>query len=387
VIAALQAWLNDPAIATVVLGAVVGMAATLLGVFLVLRKSAMLTDAISHSVLFGIVVGFLVVGDLHHPLLTVGAALAGLVTVAGTRALEASGRVRTDAAIGLVFPLLFAVAVLLAGRYAGDAHLDADAVLVGEIGFAWIDVVPAWGLEMPRALRTMLVVLALDAVLVAALWKELKVGAFDPAFAAAIGLAPGAVATALLAATSLTAVAAFDAVGAVLFVAFVVAPPAAGLLLAARVGTVLAVGLVVSVASALGGYAAALAFDLAIAPAMALAAGAFVALALLVGPRHGLLARLARAQVRGLDLDARALLVHLATHEGAALGARENTRPALREHLGWRPRKVDRVIRHALDGGFVERGRGREGLRPTGRGRAWIDEVVPDPGAPPRRRG
>jgi len=378
VIGALQGWIDDPTVATVLLGAVVGMAATVVGTFLLLRKSTMLTDAIGHSVLFGIVVGFLVVGDLHHPALTVGAALAGLLTVAGTRALEATGRVRSDAAIGLVFPLLFALGVLLAGRYAGDAHLDADAVLVGEIGFAWIDVAPFFGLEVPRALRTMLVVLALDAVLVASLWKELKAGAFDPGFAAAIGLAPGAVATALLAATSLTAVAAFDAVGAVLFVAFVVAPPAAGLLLANRVGTMLVIGLFVSVAAAIGGYGAALAYDLAIAPAMALVAGALVGGALLVGPRHGLVAHLVRARTRGLDLDARALLVHLATHADAEADARENTRPALREHLGWRPAKVERVVRHALDGGFVERGRAGEGLRPTGRGRAWIEEAGPE---------
>jgi manganese/zinc/iron transport system permease protein len=94
VIGALQGWLDDPTIATVLLGAVVGMAATVVGTFLLLRKSTMLTDAIGHSVLFGIVVGFLIVGDLHHPALTAGAALAGLLTVAGTRALEATGRVR-----------------------------------------------------------------------------------------------------------------------------------------------------------------------------------------------------------------------------------------------------------------------------------------------------
>jgi hypothetical protein len=92
-------------------------------------------------------------------------------------------------------------------------------------------------------------------------------------------------------------------------------------------------------------------------------------------------AHLVRARTRGLDLDARALLVHLATHADAEATARENTRPALREHLGWSQPKVERVVRHALDGGFVERGRAGEGLRPTGRGRAWIEEAGPDGGA------
>jgi manganese/zinc/iron transport system permease protein len=377
VIATLQAWLLDPAITTMVLGAVVGGAASVIGTFLVLHRSTMLTDAIAHAALLGIVVAYLFVGDLHHPALTVGAALAGLVTVMGTRLLERSRLVRTDAAIALVFPFLFALAVLLAGRYAGDAHLDADAVLVGEIGFAWIDVAGFLGLEMPRALRTMLIVLALDAVLVAALWNALKLVAFDRVHAATIGFAPGVVTGVLLGATSLTAVAAFDAVGAVLFVAFVVAPPAAGLLLADRVGGMLAIGLIGSVLASVGGYGAALAFDLAIAPSMALAAGVLVGVALLVGPRHGVVARIARTRHRALDLDARALLVHLASHENAPAGLRENTRVDLREHLSWSPRKVDRVVRHALDGGFVERGRAGEGLRPTGRGRAWIDEAGP----------
>lgn len=376
-IALVQGWLLDPAISTVVLGAVVGCAASVLGTFLVLHRSTMLTDAIAHSALLGIVVAFLLVGDLHHPALTVGAALAGLVTVLGTRVLEASPRVRSDAAIALVFPFLFAVAVLLAGRYAGDAHLDADAVLIGEIGFAWIDTAPLFGLEMPRALRTMLVVFAVDLLLVGALWNALKLVAFDRVYAATIGFFPGIVTALLLGATSLTAVAAFDAVGAVLFVAFVVAPSAAGLLLADRVGAMLAVGLVGSVVASAGGYAAALAFDLAIAPAMALAAGALVGVALLAGPRHGVVARVGRMRTRALDLDARALLVHLATHADADGAARENTRPALREHLEWTPQKVERVVRHALDGGFVERGRPGEGLRPTGRGRAWIDEAGP----------
>ncbi len=372
-----EAWLLDPAIGTMVLGAVVGSAASVLGTFLVLHRSTMLTDAIAHAALLGIVVAYLFVGDLHHPALTVGAALAGLLTVTGTRLLEASRRVRTDAAIALVFPFLFALAVLLAGRYAGDAHLDADAVLVGEIGFAWIDVTEVLGLAMPRALRTMLIVLALDLVLVVALWNALKLVAFDRVHAATIGFAPGLVTAVLLGATSLTAVAAFDAVGAVLFVAFVVAPPAAGLLLADRVATMLAIGLIGSVLAAVGGYGAALAFDLAIAPSMALAAGALVGVALIVGPRHGLVARLARSRHQTLDLDARALLVHLASHEGAPTPQRENTRADLHDHLSWTRRKVDRVVRHALDGGFVERGRAGEGLRPTGRGRAWIDEAAP----------
>src|SRR5207253_9954992 len=101
------------------------------GVFLVLRRMAILSDAISHVLLLGIVVAFLAVGDLRSPLLLVGAATAGLASVVLVEALQRTRRVKEDAAIGLVFPALFSLGVILVSRHAGNVHLDTDAVLKG----------------------------------------------------------------------------------------------------------------------------------------------------------------------------------------------------------------------------------------------------------------
>ena len=140
----LNAFLSDPRSVAVLVGALIAVSGGVLGVYLLLRGLALTSDAISHTVLLGIVAAFLVMTgplgmppDLSSPLLIVGAALAGLLTVVLTELIERSGLVKQDAALGLVFPLLFAVAVLLISRYVDNVHLDTDAVLTGEIGMAW----------------------------------------------------------------------------------------------------------------------------------------------------------------------------------------------------------------------------------------------------------
>jgi manganese/zinc/iron transport system permease protein len=292
-VSAVQGWLDVPGVTIVLIGALVGIAASLLGAFLVLRRESMLSDAISHSVLIGIVLAYLLTGALDSPLHIVGAALAGLLTVWLTDLLVRSRRVKSDAAIGLVFPALFALAVLLINLYARDVHLDTDAVLLGEIGFAWLDVVAVGPFEVARSLVTMLVITLVNLAFVAFLYKELKLTTFDPMLATALGYRPALVGYGLLALVSVTAVGAFEAVGAILFVAFVIVPPTAAYLITDRLWRMLAIGCVVAIGSSIGGYALALAYDVSIGGAMASLTGAFLLLALIVG-KHGLVARALR---------------------------------------------------------------------------------------------
>jgi manganese/zinc/iron transport system permease protein len=292
-VSAVQGWLDVPGVTIVLIGALVGIAASLLGAFLVLRRESMLSDAISHSVLIGIVLAYLLTGALDSPLHIVGAALAGLLTVWLTDLLVRSRRVKSDAAIGLVFPALFALAVLLINLYARDVHLDTDAVLLGEIGFAWLDVVAVGPFEVARSLVTMLVITLVNLAFVAFLYKELKLTTFDPMLATALGYRPALVGYGLLALVSVTAVGAFEAVGAILFVAFVIVPPTAAYLITDRLWRMLTIGCVVAIGSSIGGYALALAYDVSIGGAMASLTGAFLLLALIVG-KHGLVARALR---------------------------------------------------------------------------------------------
>lgn len=143
---AINAFLGHPQTVAILVGGLIALAGALPGTFLLLRGMSLTTDAISHTVLLGIVVAFLVLAafsgttpELSSPLLILGAAAAGVATVVLTEALYSSGLVRQDAALGLAFPLLFAISIILVSRYISNVHLDTDSVMVGEIGVAWTD--------------------------------------------------------------------------------------------------------------------------------------------------------------------------------------------------------------------------------------------------------
>lgn len=354
------------------LGVVVAVTCALPGVFLVLRRVALLSDAISHTVLLGIVVAFFLVGDLSSPLLVLGAAATGVLTVGLVQAVRDTGLVREDAAIGLVFPALFSVAVILIARYAGDVHLDTDAVLLGEIALAPFRRLELAGVDLgPRSLWVMLGILVLDVAFLLVLYKELKVSTFDPALAAALGFPPALLHYAFMGMVSLTAVGAFDAVGSVLVVAFMIAPPAAAYLLSDRLPRVLLLSAAIAAHGAVAGYWLARWMDGSIAGAMATMVGADFLLAFLLAPGRGLLAR-ARRRRRQRGEFARAMLaIHLLHHEGSPEAASECRVDHLPEHLRWSPDRAARVIRAAAKEELIlVSGEGELALTERGRERA-----------------
>jgi manganese/zinc/iron transport system permease protein len=364
---------NVPAM-IILTGALVGLAASLVGTFLVLRRNAMLSDAISHSIVFGIVIVWLLTHRQSGPVQILGAALAGLLTVFLTELLVRSRKVKNDAAIGLVFPVLFAIGVLLLNLYARDVHIDTHTVLLGEIGFVWLDTVEIAGVQVPDAVVWMSVVTAVNALFVAVFFKELKLATFDPELARALGFAPTALFYALLALTSVTAVAAFDAVGAVLFIAFVIIPPAAAYLLTDRLVWMLTLAALIALASSIAGYALAVRLDVSIGGMMAVMTGVFLAIAFLFGPRYGLVAQALRAWRRRWLDELRALVVHLHDHENTRFRGEENVASALHEHLRWPPAKAAGVLARALrDGMVLEEG---SHLHLTPKGRALARELT-----------
>ncbi len=340
-------------------GCLVGASGALLGSFLVLRGNAMLTDAISHSIVFGIIVAWLLTRQLSGPVPLIGAALAGVLTVVLTEALARSRLVRMDAAIGLVFPALFAAGGILISLYARDVHIHAESVLLGEIGFVWLNTVAILGQPVPVAVVTLGAVFAVNLAFVLAFWKELKLASFDPGLAAALGFLPGVLHYAILTLTSVTAVAAFDAVGAVLFIAFVIVPPATAYLLTRRLWRMVALAVALSLAACVVGYALALRWNVSIAGMMASMTGVWFAIALLAAPERGLVAQALQRRRARVEHDCRALVAHLFTHQDSPEMAEENTRSALVAHLGWTAPRARAAILRAHDRALIER---RDGL-------------------------
>lgn len=351
----------------------VAAACALPGAFLVLRRMALVSDAIGHVLLFGIVLAYFATNDADSPWLFFGAAATGVLTVALVELLQRTKLVKEDAAIGLVFPALFAAGVLLASLYLRQTHLDVDRVLLGYPEYArqarWeiagTPVKPLW---------VMLGVLALNALLVAVFFKELKLTTFDPALAASLGFRPGLMHYGLMADVSLTAVAAFDAVGPVLVVGFFVVPAAAALLLTDRLSVLLAIAAGIGTLAAAAGTEVAFRLDTNIAGTVAATLGVLFALVFLFAPHRGLLAQLATRIRQKRRFDETMLVIHLLQHEGTEAEAEESRIAGLHEHLHWRPGRVAEVLSRAEGGGLVTRS--GEWLKLTDTGRSQAREVL-----------
>lgn len=348
-------------------GALVAISGALLGTFLVLRGESMSGDAISHAIVLGIVLAWMLTGARAGLLPVAGAVLAGVGAVFGAQALARSKLLGQDAATGIVFPAMFALGVLLINLNARNLHLDIDTVLLGEIGFVWLNTVTIAGIDWPVAGVTLAAVGAVNVAVVALFWKEWKIAAFDPGLASALGLKPGAMGFLLLALTAATAVAAFDAVGVVLFLAFLIVPAVTGRLVAASVGGMLAVALASGLAAVGIGYAAAFRADVSLGGGMALATGLGLLLALVASPRSGVVAAWVRRRALREEGLVAVLIAHLSAHEGTAEEAEESGPAALVGHLGWRPAQAQAVVAAALDRGVIRREGERLSLTEAGR--------------------
>lgn len=349
------------------IAAVVAVACALPGVFLVLRQMAMMSDAISHTVLLGIVIMFFLVQSLESPLLILGAAGMGVITVSLVELLNRTKLVKHDAAIALVFPALFSVAVILISRFARGVHLDVDAVLLGELAFAPFDRVSFLGLDLPRALVVMGVILAINTTLIVLFFKELKLATFDTGLAATLGFSPVLIHYGLMASVSITAVGAFDAVGSILVVALMVTPAAAAYLLTNDLKRMLWLSGAIGVISALGGYWMARAMDANIAGSMATITGVVFLLIFLGAPERGIIAVALRRNRQRWDFAQSMLTIHLLQHEGKPEAERESRADHLVEHLRWLPDHAEKVIRYAERKGTVRRQSGQLLLTETGR--------------------
>jgi len=225
---ATDAWLIACAFLTAV-------ACGLPGAWLVLRRMSLTGDAISHSVLPGIVIGFLVSGSLDSPLLVIGAAFCGWLAVMLIDRLHHVGGVREDAATGIVFTTMFSLGILLMRRYGGRVDLDADCVLFGQIDTAIHGTrVNIGGFEIPGIVATSAFAALLAVGFVALTHHRLLATTFDAAHSRLLGRAPAATRSLLLAVTAAVVVAAFQAVGAIMSLALLVLPGATGLLVAKR---------------------------------------------------------------------------------------------------------------------------------------------------------
>ncbi len=358
----------SPELVIILTGCFVATSCALTGSFLVLRKMALLGDAISHAVLPGIVLAFLVSGSRASLPMVVGAASLGVLTVFLVGLLNRTRRLKEDAAIGVVFPALFSIGVILIARYAGQIDLDLDCVLYGEIAYApWDTLIIAGRSLGSEALWVTGGVLVANALMVGGLYKELKITSFDPELADTLGFSSTTMHYILMTAVSVTVVSSFESVGAILVVAMLIVPPATAYLWTSRLSTLLAVAVAVGLISAVLGYQIAHLWDCSIAGAMAVVAGGCFLFALLFSPRQGLVARVLQHTRLSSKLRGQLLMLHLRV-EGDACPPQE-----LLERFRWSGRALRNVLSPLLREGWVEEN--GDGFRLTDAGRHELDLV------------
>jgi manganese/zinc/iron transport system permease protein len=342
--------MNSAQIEIQLIASLVAIACAIPGTFLVLRKMAMISDAISHSILPGIVVGFFITQDLNSPLLIVLAALTGVITVVLVEYIQKTGLVKEDTAIGLVFPALFSIGVILIAKNANDVHLDVDAVLVGELALAPFDRLIVSGVDIgPKSLWIIGIILLITITLLIAFFKELKVSTFDRGLAASLGFSPAIIHYGLMTVSSVTTVGAFDAVGAILVVALMIAPAATAYLLTTNLKKMLALAMFFGIFSAISGYWLAHLLDASIAGSITTMLGLLFLAVYLFAPSKGVIAVMYREKQQRTEVSLLTFLLHLKNHNEVE----ERHVNHLREHINWQKVRAKTVLELALKNNMI----------------------------------
>lgn len=353
------------------IASLVAIACAIPGTFLVLRKMALISDAISHSILPGLVLGFFITHDLSSPLLILMAALSGVLTVVLVEFIQKTKLVKEDTAIGLVFPALFSIGVILISKAANDVHLDVDAVLVGDLTLVPFDRVFFNGFDLgPKSLWVIGIILIITLSLLFSFFKELKISTFDVGLATALGFSPMIMHYGLMTVASVTTVGAFDAVGAILVVALMIAPAAIAYLLTNNLKEMLLLSVLFGVVSAISGYWLSHWLNASISGSITTVLGVFFCLVYFFAPNKGLVSVLYRNRQQKIEVSLLTFLLHLNNHKEE----RERHINHLNEHINWQKVKSKLVVDLAFRNNMITID--KQIISLTEKGKTFTDKAI-----------
>ncbi len=287
----------------VIIGALCAVACALPGCFLVLRQMSMMGDAISHGVLPGLAMAFLITGSRTSLTMFIGAAIVGVLTAIFTQWISSFGKVDRGASMGIVFTTLFALGLLIIVQAADHVDLDPGCVLYGAIELTHLDTIvlckeSAFSIEIPRAAFILSIILLINLSIIIIFFKELKISSFDPSLATTVGINAKLMHYLLMTMVAITTVAAFEAVGSIIVIAMLIVPASTAFLLTERLKTMLMLSALIGIASSILGHVSAITippvfgFESTTTSGMiAVAAGFFFTLAWIFAPKQGLLKR------------------------------------------------------------------------------------------------
>ena len=353
---------------------ITSLACAVLGVFLVLRRLSMVSDAISHSVLLGIVIGYFVTKDIGSVLLIIGASLFGVLTTVCIELLIKSKRVTEDASVGIIFPLFFSIAVILITRYARNVHLDTEMVLIGEIILAPLHRINFLGLSLPKALGQMVFVLLINTVFIAVFFRKLKISSFDPVYAGVAGIAGAGLYYVFMALVSFTAVSAFESVGAILTISFFISPAASAYLISKDLKITIFLAAVYAVVNSCIGYFLAVKFNVSMSGMCALVSGLTFMITIAVYP-GGIITKMIRYIKNKNRFSRELLILHIDNHTGKKNALGELGYSTIREHIAWSDSKLKYVLDKLIKKGYVYRAKERGVYSLTETGKKLSDDI------------
>lgn len=330
------------------------LATSFIGIFLVLRKLSMLTDAISHTILLGIVIMYLWVGDLNSPWLLLGATLSGIFTVYFIEKLQHARLIKEDAAIGMVMTLMFSIAIVLISTRLRNVDLHVDTVLLGQLEFVIFERWVFFGISLPASMIIMSAVLILNLLFMRVFFKEYLVLSFDKTLATILGLAPYVLHYLFMTLVSLTAVAAFNAVGAILVIAFMVGPAMSARLLTDRIKPLIWLTLGFSVVNTLAGYTLATFLDLNIAASVATMILMSFFSVFIFAPDKGLLVRIFKQKQLTDTLHLLTLMTHIQNHANTPEADQELDPERLHTHFNWSAQEMAQLLSMAIQKNYIK---------------------------------
>ncbi|MEM7168089.1 MAG: metal ABC transporter permease [Planctomycetota bacterium] len=355
---------------TLAVALITAVTCSVCGVFLVAKREALVSEGLSHAVLPGIIVAFVLLRDRSSPLLILSAAVMGLVMVLLVQGLRRTKLVDDDASLGIVFAALFSIGILLASLELRNVHFHAHCIIDGNLALAPLDAWTVGATSLgPKSFYIMLSVLAVVSAFIWVYFKELKLMVFDPALAQSFRLRPGLLHASWLGLVSLTTVSAFETAGSILVVALMITPPAAAYLLADTLGGMLRWSVLLSALSAVGGFYLGFALDIAPTGPMSALAGGIFLVVLVAAPSRGLLSRWRHRRVQKTALFEHVVLRRVARGE-SNIGD-------LCAALAWTPAHLESVSARLCQAGQLNKSGAALQLTDAGRVRLEHELVCP----------
>jgi manganese/zinc/iron transport system permease protein len=337
----------------ILIASLTSVACAIAGVFLVLRRMSLMSDAISHAVLPGIIVAFLLLKDRTSPMLILGAALSGLLLVYLTELIYKTKLVKEDAAIGLVFPAMFSIGVILITQFLSSVHFHEHSVLVGDINLSAINLIEVFGFKIPKNIPVLLGLLVLNLSFIIVFFKELKITTFDPGLAAAFGFSPILMHYLFMGLISITAVASFDTAGSILVIALMIAPAASAYLLTDNLKFMFVIAAIIGVISSISGFYFSYWLNSTPSGGIAFMTGVLFLISYLFSPKYGIISKILNRKKHRDEFFIKVLLIHIKNHQKSTTFVNENAIANIHQQIKWEKTFTDNVINLCLKRNYL----------------------------------